>query len=56
MSMQKAFITLNPVIDAFEQIGIHYYIAGSVASSAYGIPRMTADIDVIADLWTMFSL
>jgi hypothetical protein len=41
---------LEPVIEAFEQLGIRYQIAGSVASSAYGIARSTLDVDVVADL------
>jgi hypothetical protein len=38
------------VVDAFEQLGVNYYIGGSVASSAYGLPRTTIDADIIADL------
>jgi len=41
---------LNPVIDAFEALGIVYYVGGSVGSSVYGIPRTTVDIDLVADL------
>jgi len=29
----------KPVAEAFEKLGILYYIGGSVASSTYGIPR-----------------
>jgi hypothetical protein len=50
MSLLKSTITIKPVIAAFEQLGINYYIGGSVASSAYGIPRTTIDVDIIADL------
>lgn len=39
-----------PVIKAFEQLAIPYYIAGSVASSAYGIARSTMDIDMVSSL------
>jgi hypothetical protein len=41
---------LEPVIDAFEALGISYQIGGSVASSAYGIARATLDVDIVADL------
>lgn len=41
---------LMPLIDAFDSLGIAYYIGGSVASSLYGLPRSTLDIDLIADL------
>ena len=38
------------VIKCFEQLGIDYYIGGSVASSAYGISRSTIDVDLIAKI------
>jgi hypothetical protein len=41
---------LRYLIDAFEQLGIRYAIAGSVASMAYGEPRSTRDIDLVVDL------
>ena len=41
---------LHPVVQAFEQLGIPYYIGGSVASSLYGMARATMDIDMVADL------
>jgi hypothetical protein len=41
---------LEPVIDAFEALGISYQIGGSVASSAYGIARATLVVDIVADL------
>ncbi|MGH2518087.1 MAG: hypothetical protein ACRDHP_20785 [Ktedonobacterales bacterium] len=44
------FSAMIPVIDAFEQLGVTYYIGGSVASSRYGIPRSTLDLDLVADL------
>lgn len=40
----------EPVAEAFEQLGITYCIGGSVASSAYGIPRSTMDVDMVSDL------
>ena len=39
-----------PVLEILEMLGIHYYIAGSIASSAYGFPRATMDIDIVADI------
>lgn len=38
------------VIKAFEKIGIAYHIGGSLASSAFGIPRATLDADIVADI------
>jgi len=40
----------EPVADAFERLGVLYYIGGSIASSAYGIPRATMDIDMVSCL------
>lgn len=40
----------EPVARAFDKLGVHYCIGGSVASSAYGIPRATMDIDMMSDL------
>lgn len=39
-----------PVVDVFEEIGVEYYLAGSVISSLFGIARATADVDVVAQL------
>lgn len=40
----------SPVINAFGQLRIPYYIGGSIASSAYGIARATMDIDMVSTL------
>ena len=40
----------EPVAEAFEKLGILYFIGGSVASSAYGIARSTMDVDMVSDL------
>jgi hypothetical protein len=39
---------LSPIIRAFEQSSIPYYIGGSLASSVYGIARATIDVDLVA--------
>lgn len=41
---------LTPLIEAFERLGITYYIGGSVSSSLHGLARRTQDVDVIADI------
>ena len=41
---------LGPVVDALEQLSVRYHIGGSLASSAYGVPRATADVDLIAEI------
>jgi len=43
-------LAVEPVVNAFDVLGVAYYIGGSVASSACGIPRATLDVDIIADL------
>jgi len=37
-----------PVVKQFQQLGVAYYLGGSVASSIHGIPRSTLDVDLIA--------
>ena len=41
---------LRLVIEVLERLKIPYLICGSVASAAYGEPRMTLDIDIVVDL------
>jgi hypothetical protein len=41
---------LRFVIDVLEKLDISYAVVGSYASSAWGEPRMTRDIDVIIEL------
>lgn len=41
---------LTLLIEAFERLGITYYIGGSVSSSLHGLARRTQDVDVIADI------
>jgi hypothetical protein len=41
---------LQPIIHAFDGLGVPYQIGGSLASSAWGLPRSTQDADLVADL------
>ncbi len=50
MNRTDIISALDMVINCFEQIGIDYYIGGSVASSAFGISRATLDVDLIAKI------
>ncbi len=43
-------VSLIPLVEVLDELGVSYHIGGSVASSIYGIPRLTIDIDIIADL------
>ena len=50
MSQDQIVAALAPVVDAFDDLRVGYYVAGSVASSALGLPRTTIDVDLVADL------
>jgi hypothetical protein len=41
---------ITPIVDTLEELGVPYHIGGSVASSLYGLPRLTIDVDLVADL------
>lgn len=41
---------LSPFVLILDDLGIPYYIGGSVASSTFGLPRSTMDIDIVADI------
>jgi len=38
------------MVDALDQLNVRYHIGGSLASSTYGTPRATADVDLVAEL------
>lgn len=38
------------VAAVLEELGIPYLVGGSLASSLHGVPRSTADVDMVADL------
>ncbi len=50
MEILDTLSVVLPVVQAFERLGIAYYISGSVSSSIYGIPRSTVDIDLVVDI------
>jgi hypothetical protein len=41
---------LRHIVECFEKLDIGYFITGAVASIAYGEPRLTNDIDIVADI------
>lgn len=41
---------LKPVVKTLDELSIPYYIGGSIASSIYGLPRATMDIDIVANI------
>lgn len=46
---------MQQVATFLEQHGIAYRVVGSFASMAYGEPRFTNDIDILADVRTVTS-
>ncbi len=50
MNAPEITLALGPIVEALEELGVNYHIGGSVASSVYGIPRLTIDADLVADL------
>lgn len=41
---------LRLAVETLERLQIPYLVCGSVASGAFGEPRMTRDIDIVVDL------
>ena len=50
MSPSELTRALLPVVQSFDALGIGYFVGGSVASSAHGLPRTTLDVDVVAEM------
>lgn len=50
METPDILIALKPVVKTLEELAIPYYIGGSIASSIYGMPRATMDVDLVADI------
>ncbi len=42
------FELLQKVVETFERLQIPYLVTGSIAAMAYGEPRLTNDIDIVA--------
>lgn len=50
MTESDLVAALRPVTEAFDALGVRYYLGGSVASSAHGIARASLDADLVAAL------
>jgi len=50
MDSANILLVLKPFIKVLDKLSISYYISGSIASSAFGLPRSTMDIDIVVDL------
>lgn len=44
-------LVVGHIARALEALGVRYVVGGSVASSVYGVPRATQDVDVVAELY-----
>ena len=47
---EEALSVTMQVTRVLDRLGVPYVIGGSIASSIYGPPRSTQDVDVVADL------
>ena len=50
MSTPDVLVATHALVEAFDRLGIRYFIGGSLASSVHGLPRSTLDVDLVADL------
>lgn len=50
MNIPDIVEAITPIVEELEDLGVPYHIGGSVASSIYGLPRLTIDVDMVADL------
>ena len=44
-------LALRPVAQALHDLGVAFYVGGSVASSYYGAVRSTMDVDLVCELY-----
>jgi len=50
MNKSSVLSVVIRVIDTLEALSIEYHLGGSFASTIHGIPRQTADVDVVVEL------
>jgi hypothetical protein len=43
-------LVVGRISSVLDRLGVAYVVGGSVASSVYGVPRATQDVDLVADL------
>src|SRR5690606_7490377 len=46
--LSEPILVVAQIVNAFDTLGAEYVVGGSLASSAYGIPRATQDVDLVA--------
>jgi len=48
--LSEPLLVVARIAAAFDDLSVRYVVGGSLASSVYGIPRATQDVDLVADL------
>lgn len=48
--LSEPVVAAHALTTALEGLGVRYVVGGSLASSIYGEPRATNDVDIVADL------
>lgn len=48
--LSEPILVVVKLARVFDALQIHYVVGGSLASSVYGIPRATQDVDLVADI------
>ncbi len=48
--LSEPLVVVAKLARVFDDLQIRYLVGGSVASSLYGIPRATQDVDLVADI------
>jgi hypothetical protein len=43
-------MALAPVVNVLQDLGVRYFVGGSLASSAHGMARASLDVDLVAEL------
>ena len=50
LMLADPLVVVAKLADVFDELRIPYLVGGSLASSVYGIPRATNDVDLLADV------
>ncbi len=48
--LSEPLVVVARIAATFDGLSVPYIVGGSLASSVYGIPRATQDVDIVADL------
>ena len=48
--LSEPLLVVARIVAVFDALSVPYVVGGSLASSVYGIPRATQDVDLVADL------